>query len=115
MESFSNLDVIVIILKTAHKNCDYEEIYSKLQTQLSMSQFMKFIFELKKYNLMKSMGNEAHYVITPKGMQYLQIHDELTGQMRSETAKNSRIFDYCNTVFKLTNFFKKKNNILESI
>lgn len=115
MESFSKLDVIVIILRTAHKNCDYEEIYSKLQAQLSVSQFMKFIFELKKYNLLKSMGNEAHYVITPKGMQYLQIHDELTGQMRSETARNSRIFDYCNNVFKLTNFFKKKNNILESI
>ncbi|MDP9489018.1 MAG: hypothetical protein M3P28_02280 [Thermoproteota archaeon] len=114
MESFSKLDVIVIILKSAHKNRDYEEIYSKLQAQLTMSQFVKFIFELKKYNLLKSMGSEAHYVITPKGMQYLQIHDELTGQMRSETARNS-IFDYCNTVFKLTNFFKKKNSILESI
>ena len=115
MESFSKLDVIVIILKSAHTNRDYEEIYSKLQAQLTMSQFMKFIFELKKYNLLKSMGSEAHYLITPKGMQYLQIHDELTGQMRSETTGNSRFFDYCNTVFKLTNFFKKKNNILESI
>lgn len=116
MESFSKLDVIVIILKTAHKNCDYEEIYSKLQAQLTISQFMKFIFELKKYNLLKSMGSGAHYVITPKGLQYLQIHDELTGQMRSETARNSCFFDYCNTAaFKLTNFFKKKNNILESI
>ena len=107
--------MIVIILKSAHKNRDYEEIYSKLQAQLTMSQFIKFIFELKKYNLLKSMGSEAQYVITPKGMQYLQIHDELTDQMRSETARNSRIFDYCNTVFKLTNFFKKKNNIFESI
>jgi predicted transcriptional regulator len=115
VESFSKLDVIVIILKSAHKNRDYEEIYSKIQAQLTMSQFMKFIFELKKYNLLKSMGSEAHYVITPKGMQYLRIHDELTGQMRSETAKNSHIFEYCNSVFKLTNFFKKKNNILESI
>ncbi len=115
MESFSKLDVIVIILKSAHKNRDYEEIYSKIQAQLTMSQFMKFIFELKKYNLLKSMGSEAHYVITPKGMQYLQIHDELTGQIRSETAKISHIFEYCNSVFKLTNFFKKKNNILESI
>jgi hypothetical protein len=115
VESFTKLDVIVIILKTAHKNCDYEEIYSKLQAQLTMSQFMKFIFELKKYNLLKSMGTEAHYVITPKGLQYLQIHDELTDQMQSEIARNSRIFDYCNTVFKFANFFKKKNNILESI
>ena len=115
MESFSKLDVIVIILKTAHKNCDYEEIYSKLQAQITMSQFMKFIFELKKYNLLKSMDSEAHYVTTPKGLQYLQIHDELTGQMRSETARNSRIFDNWNNVFKLANFFKKKNNILESI
>ena len=111
MESFSKLDVIVVILRSAHKNRDYQEIYSKLQAQLTMSQFMKFIFELKNYNLLKSMGSEARYVITPKGMQYLQIHDELTGQMRSETDRNSCIFDYCNTVFKLTNFFKKKNNI----
>lgn len=111
MESFSKLDVIVIILKTAHKNCDYEEIYSKLQAHLTMIQFMKFIFELKKYNLLQSMGSGARYVITPRGLRYLQIHDELTGQMRSETARNSRVFDYCNTVFKLTNFFRKKNNI----
>src|SRR5918994_772154 len=108
-------NILQYFLISAHKNRDYEEIYSKLQAQLTMSQFMKFIFELKKYNLLKSMGSEAHYVITPKGMQYLQIHDELTGQMRSETARNSRILDYCNTVFKLTNFFKKKNNIVESI
>lgn len=115
MESFTKLDVIVIILKTAHKNCDYEEIYSKLQSQITMSQFMKFMFELKKYNLLKSMNSETHYVTTPKGIQYLQIHNELTGQMRSETSRNSRIFNYCNTALKLTNFFKKKNNILESI
>jgi hypothetical protein len=110
----------VIILKTAHKNCDYEEIYSKLQAQklqahLTMIQFMKFIFELKKYNLLQSTGSGARYVITPRGLRYLQIHDELTGQIRSETARNSRIFNYCNTVFKLTNFFRKKNNILENI
>ena len=61
------------------------------------------------------MDSEAHYVTTAKGMQYLQIHDELTGQVRSETVRNLRIFDSCKTVFKLTNFFKKKNNILESI
>ena len=115
MESFSKLDVIAIILKTAHKKCDYEEIYSRLQAHLTTSQMMKFIFELKKYNLLKSKGNETSFVITPEGMQYLQIHDELTGKMRSETARNSRILDYCNTVFKLTNFFKKKNNIVESI
>ena len=114
VESFSKLDAIVIILKTAHKNCDYEEIYSKLHEHLTMTQFMKFMFELKKYNLLKSMNSETHYVTTPKGIQYLQIHNELTGQMRSET-RNSRISDYRNTVLKLTNFFKKKNNILESI
>ncbi|HJU79681.1 MAG TPA: hypothetical protein VJ599_08985 [Nitrososphaeraceae archaeon] len=114
MESFSKLDVIVIILKTAHKNCDYEEIYSKLQEHLTITQFMKFMFELKKYNLLKSVDSEARYLTTPKGMQYLQIHDELTGQMRSETW-NSRISDYRNTVLKLTNFFRKKNNNLESI
>lgn len=80
-----------------------------------MSQFMKFMFELKKYNLLESVNSEARYVTTPKGIEYLQIHDELTGQMRSETSRNSRIFDYRNTALKLTSFFKKKNNILESI
>jgi hypothetical protein len=61
------------------------------------------------------MNCEARYVTTPKGMEYLQIHDELTGQMRSETSRNSRIFDYRNTALKLTKFFKKKNKILESV
>ena len=115
MESFTKLDVIVIILKTAHKNCDYEEIYSKLQAHITMSQFMKFMFELKKYNLLEPVNSEARFVTTPKGIEYLQIHDELTGQMRSETSRNSRIFEYRNTALKLTSFFKKKNNILESI
>lgn len=113
MESFSKLDVIVIILKTAHKNCDYQEIYSKLQAHLTMSQFMQFIIDLKNYNLLRTSDTEARYITTPKGMQYLQIHDELTEQMRLETSRNSRIFDYCIAVLKLTNFFKKKNNILE--
>ena len=114
MESFSNLDVIAIILKTAHKKCDYEQIYSKLQSHLTMSQFMKFIFELMKYELLKPTGSRACYVITPKGMQYLQIHDELTGQMRSETTWISHILEYSITVFKISSFFKKKNNILEN-
>jgi len=115
VESFSKLDVIAIILKTAHKKCDYEQIYFKLQAHLTMSQFMKFIFELMKYNLLESTGSRSCYVITPKGMEYLQIHDELTGQMRSETTLNSRILDYCITLFKVSSFFKKKNNILENI
>lgn len=106
MESFSKLDVIAIILKAAHKNCDYEEIYSRLQARLTTIQTMKFIFELKKYNLLKSKANETSCVITPEGMQYLQIHEELTRQIRSEVKRNSRIFNCCNSFSKLTHFFK---------
>ena len=108
MESFSKLDVIAIILKAAHKNCDYEEIYSRLQAHLTTSQTMKFIFELKKYNLLKSKANETSCVITPEGMQYLQIHKELTSQVLPEVKRNSPIFNCCNSFFKLTHFFKKK-------
>jgi hypothetical protein len=68
-----------------------------------------------KFDLLKLTGNQARYVITRKGMQYLQIHDELTGQMRSELARNSHFFENCNSIFKLVSFFKKKNNILENI
>lgn len=106
MESFSKLDVIAIILKAAHKNCDYEEIYSRLQAYLTTSQTMKFIFELKKYNLLKSKANESSCVITPEGMQYLQIHEELTRKIRSDVKRNSRIFNCCNSFSKLTHFFK---------
>lgn len=106
MESFSKLDVIAIILKAAHKNCDYEEIYSRLQAHLTTIQTMKFIFELKKYNLLKSKANETSCVITPEGMQYLQIHEELTRQIRSEFKRNSLIFNCCNYFSKLTHFFK---------
>jgi predicted transcriptional regulator len=108
VESFSKQDAIVIILKAAHKKRDYEQIYPKLQAHLTMSQFMIFIFELMKHDLLKLTGNQARYVITPKGMQYLQIHDVLTGQMRSELARNSHIFENCNPVFKLASFFKKR-------
>lgn len=115
MESFSKLDVIAIILKTVHKKRDYEEIYSRLQAHLTTSQMMKFIFELKKYNLLKSKGNETSFVITPEGMQYLQIHEELTSLVRPEVKRNSRIFDCCNSFSKLTHFLKKKNSISKNI
>jgi predicted transcriptional regulator len=115
VESFSKLDVIAIILKTAHKKCDYEEIYSRLQANLTTSQMMKFILELKKYNLLKSKGNESSYVITPEGRQYLQIHKELTSQVLPEVKRNSLIFNCCNSFSKLTHFFKKKNSILKNI
>jgi hypothetical protein len=114
VESLTKQDVIVIILKTAYKKRDCEQIYSKLQVQLTMSQFMEYIFELMKYDLLKLTGSQASCVITPKGMQYLRIHDELTSQMQSETARNSHIFEYYNPVSKLASFFKKKNNILEN-
>ncbi len=115
MESFSKLDVIAIILSTAHKNCDYVEIYSRLQAHLTTSQMMKFILELKKYNLLKSKGNESSYVITPEGRQYLQIHEELTSQVLPEIKRDSSIFDCCNSFSKLTHFFKKKNSNLKNI
>jgi predicted transcriptional regulator len=115
VESFSKLDVIAIILKTAHKKCDYEEIYSRLQAHLTTSQMMKFISELEKYNLLKSKGNETSYVITPEGRQYLQIHEELTGQVLPEVKRNSRIFNYRNSFSKLMHFFKKENSILKNI
>ena len=115
MESFSKLDVIAVILKTAHKKCDYEEIYSRLQANLTTSQMMKFILELKKYNLLKSKENETSYVITPEGRQYLQIHEELISQVLPEIKRNSRIFNCCNFFPKLTHFFKKKNGILKNI
>lgn len=115
MESFSKQDVIVIILKTAYKKRNYEHIYSKLQAHLTMSQFMKFIFELMEYDLLKYSGSQVYYVITPKGMQYLQIYDELTGQMRSELVSNSIIVECCYPILKLASFFRKKNKILENI
>jgi predicted transcriptional regulator len=108
VESFSKLDVIAIILKTAHKKCDYEEIYSRLQAHLTTSQMMKFILELEKYNLLKSKGNETSYVITPEGRQYLQIHEELTSQVLPEIKRNSLVFNCCSSFSKLTHFFSKR-------
>jgi len=108
VESISKLDVISIILKNSDKSCRFQEIYPKLQAHLTMSQLMKFIFELKKYDLLKSLRNETSYIITPKGMQYLQIHDELTNQIQSEITSNSGIFKRYIPFFKLTNLFKKR-------
>ena len=108
MESVTKLDVIYVILKSANKNCHYRELYSKLQSYLTISDLMKFIFELKKYDLLKCLKNETSYIITPKGMQYLQIHDELTNQIQSEITSNSGIFKRYIPFFKLTNLFKKR-------
>ena len=107
MESFSKLDVIFVILKSVNKGCDYRELYSKLQSHITMSQLMKFIFELKKYHLLEPLRNEYRYIITPKGMQYLQIHEELTNQIQSDITRNSGFFNNYIPFFKLTNLFKK--------
>ena len=93
VESISKLDVISIILKNSDKSCRFQEIYPKLQTHLTMSQLMKFIFELKKYDLLISLGDESNYIITPKGMQYLQIHEELTNQINSGNTRNFGTFN----------------------
>ncbi len=108
MESISKLDVIYVILKSANKRCHYRELYSKLQSYLTMSDLMKFIFELKKYDLLKSLRNETSYIITPKGMQYLQIHEELTNQIQLEISGNSSIFKRYIPFFKWANMFKKR-------
>ena len=108
MESISKLDVIYVILKSANKSCHYRGLYSKCQSYLTMSELMKFIFELKKYDLLKSLRNETSYIITPKGMQYLQIHEELTNEIQSEITSNSGIFKRYIPFFKLTNLFKKR-------
>lgn len=106
MESLSKLDVISVILKSSNKGCDYKELYTKFQIHLTMAQLMKFIFELEKYNLLKSMRNETGYIITPKGMYYLQMYEELSTQLRSETRGNLGILNNYNPFSKLTNLFK---------
>jgi predicted transcriptional regulator len=93
VESISKLDVISIILQNSDKSCRFQEIYPKLQAHLTMSQLMKFIFELKKYDLLISLGDESNYIITPKGMQYLQIHEELTNQINSGNTRNLGTFN----------------------
>lgn len=108
MESITKLDVIYVILKSANKNCHYRELYSKLQSYVTISDLMKFIFELKKYDLLKCLKNETSYIITPKGMQYLQIHEELTNQIQLEITGKSGIFKRYIPFFKLTNLFKKR-------
>ena len=108
MESFSKLDVISVILKSADKSCHYRELYSTLQSYLTMSELMKYIFELKKYDLLKSLTNETRYIITPKGMQYLQIHEELTNQIQLEINGDSGIFKRPIAFLKWTNLFKKR-------
>jgi hypothetical protein len=74
-----------------------------------MSELMKYIFELKKYDLLKSLTNETRYIITPKGMQYLQIHEELTNQIQLEITAKSGIFKRYIPFFKWTNLFKKRD------
>ena len=107
MESLNKLDVISVILKSSNKSCDYKELYTKFQIHLTMAQLMKFIFELEKYNLLKCVTNETSYTITPKGMYYLQMYEELSNQLQSGTRGNSRLLNNYNPFSKLTNLFKR--------
>ena len=110
MESLSKLDVIAIILKNAYKDCDYEEIYSRLKSNITVPELMKFLFELRKHNLlMYSEGQNNKIIITTKGMQYMQIHEELMNQIYPRNNKRSGIFNRHNRFLKFPNLFKKNS------
>lgn len=110
MESLSKLDVIVIILKNAYKDCDYKEIYCKLKSNVTVPELMKFLFELRKHNLLKySESQNNNVIITTKGMQYMQLHEELMNQIYPGNNKNLGIFNRHNRFLKLPNLFKKNS------
>ena len=110
MESLSKLNVIAIILKNAYKDCDYEEIYSRLKSNITIPELMKFLFELRKHDLlMYSEGQNNKIIITTKGMQYMQIHEELMNQIYPRNNKRLGIFNRHNRFLKLPSLFKKNN------
>jgi len=110
VESLSKLDVIAIILKNAYKNCDYEEIYSRLESNITVPELMKFLFELRKHNLlMYSESQNNKIIITTKGMQYMQIHEELMNQIHPRNNKSSGIFNRRIRFLKLPSLFKKNS------
>lgn len=107
MESLSKLDVIAIILRNAYRNCNYEELYSILKSNITMQELIKFLFELRKYNLLiYSEGQNNKITITTKGMQYMQIHEELMNQILPNN-KISGIFNRPIQFLKLPTLFKK--------
>jgi predicted transcriptional regulator len=108
VESLSKLDVIAIILRNAYRNCDYEELYSILKSNITMQELFNFLFELRKYNLLiYSEGQNNKITITTKGMQYMQIHEELMNQMLPRNNKISVIFNRPIQFLKLPTLFKK--------
>jgi predicted transcriptional regulator len=107
VESLSKLDVIAIILRNAYRNCNYEELYSILKSNITMQELIKFLFELRKYNLLiYSEGQNNKITITTKGMQYMQIHEELMNQILPNN-KISGIFNRPIQFLKLPTLFKK--------
>ena len=107
MESLSKLDVIAIILRNAYRNCNYEELYSILKSNITMQELFNFLFELRKYNLLiYSEGQNNKITITTKGMQYMQIHEELMNQILPNN-KISGIFNRPIQFLKLPTLFKK--------
>ena len=107
VESLSKLDVIAIILRNAYRNCDYEELYSILKSNITMQELFNFLFELRKYNLLiYSEGQNNKITITTKGMQYMQIHEELMNQIIPNN-KISGIFNRPIQFLKLPTLFKK--------
>jgi len=107
VESLSKLDVIAIILRNAYRNCDYGELYSILKSNITMQELFNFLFELRKYNLLiYSEGQNNKITITTKGMQYMQIHEELMNQILPNN-KISGIFNRPIQFLKLPTLFKK--------
>ena len=72
-----------------------------------MQELIKFLFELRKYNLLiYSEGQNNKITITTKGMQYMQIHEELMNQILPNN-KILGIFNRPIQFLKLPTLFKK--------
>jgi hypothetical protein len=108
VESFSKLDVIAIILRNAYRNCNYEELYSILKSSITMQELIKFLFELRKYNLLIYSEDQNNKItITTKGVQYMQIHEELMNHILPRNNKTSGIFNRPIRFLRLPTLFKK--------
>ena len=73
-----------------------------------MQELFNFLFELRKYNLLiYSEGQNNKITITTKGMQYMQIHEELMNQIYPRNNKISGIFNRRIRFLRLPSLFKK--------
>lgn len=110
VESVSSLHVVSIILRDSSRGYGLYQIMSKLEAHLTASEINKYLVEMTQHGLICPAGRGFNYEMTPNGVHFLKIYNELLKDTPDGSSGNcsylpSLLFFFSKFVSKFKNRF----------